>query len=49
MVPFLASGWDTEAAEVMRNANILVHDRQTFRLLILRKVGTNQGRIEFVK
>ena len=44
MVPFLAAGWDKTAAEVMRNPNILVHDRETFRLLIM-----NRRRIEFVK
>jgi hypothetical protein len=49
MVPFLANGWDKTAAEVMRNANILVQDRKTFRLLMVHKVGTDQGRIEFSK
>ena len=49
MLPFLADGWEKTAAEVMRNANIVVHDRKTFRLLIMRKAGANQDRIDFVK
>jgi hypothetical protein len=31
----------------MRNANILVHDRATFQLKVVRKIGTATDRLEF--
>jgi hypothetical protein len=43
MLPFLENGWDDKAAKVMRNANILVHDRATFKLHIVRKVGADNN------
>lgn len=47
VLPRLAKGWEQMAAGVMRNVNILEHDRQTFRLRVIRKVGESQDRIEF--
>ena len=47
MVPLLSSGWQETAAGAMRNANILVHDRATFQLKVIRKVGTAGDRLEF--
>ncbi|HYM10350.1 MAG TPA: hypothetical protein VEU62_06445 [Bryobacterales bacterium] len=43
----LAQGWDEVAAGTMRNANIFVHDRATFQLRVVRKVGQAADRIEF--
>lgn len=39
MLPFLEKGWENNAAKVMRNPNILIHDRATYQLRIVRKVG----------
>lgn len=36
-----------DAAAVMRNTNILVHDRATFGLKVFRKVGTS-NKLEFL-
>ena len=47
MIPFLQQGWQDAAAAVMRNANILVHNRANFQLLIARKVGAGDARLEF--
>lgn len=47
MVGGLEDGWQDRAAGVMRNANILVHDRGTFQLRILHKVGEQQGALGF--
>jgi hypothetical protein len=46
MLPFLPKGWEDEAAKVMRNPNIMVHDRPTYRLQIVRKVGEDD-RLQF--
>lgn len=43
----LPPGWEEVAAGVMRNANIFVHDRATFQLRVIRKVGQAGNRIEF--
>lgn len=43
----LPPGWEEVAAGVMRSANIFVHDRATFHLRIIRKVGRADNRIEF--
>jgi hypothetical protein len=43
----LTPGWDEVAAGAMRNTNILVHDRATFQLRVIRKVGQASDRIEF--
>ena len=48
VLPSLAQGWEQMAADVMRNANILVHNRQTYQLCIVRKVGASPDRIEFL-
>lgn len=47
MVASLQEGWQDSAAGVMRNANILVHDRGTFQLRILHKVGEQLGALGF--
>jgi hypothetical protein len=47
MRPLLAPAWDEEAAAVMRNPNILVHDRATFQLSAIRKAGESLDRLEF--
>ena len=48
MLPFLEEGWDSQAARVMRNQNILVHNRANFTLSALRKVGMDPAKIEFL-
>jgi hypothetical protein len=47
MRPFLAPGWDAKVAAVMRNANILVHNRANYSVGAIRKVGTDPAKIEF--
>ncbi len=47
MLPFLSEGWQQCAAQTMRNSNILVHDRATFQLRILQKVGEQMGALGF--
>jgi hypothetical protein len=47
MLPLLAEGWQDTAIRVMRNANILLHDRGTFQLQILQKVGPQLGALGF--
>lgn len=48
MLPLLQPGWQDSAIPVMRNANILVHDRSTFQLRIAHKVGKSADRLEFL-
>jgi hypothetical protein len=45
--PALPEGWQETARSAMRNANIFVHDRKTYTLRILEKVGSSTDRIEF--
>jgi len=47
MVPHLAKGWEDTAAGVMRNKNILLHDRSTYKLRFLRRAGDSRDRLEF--
>ena len=47
MLPLLPAGWQDTASDAMRNANILVHDRATFQLKVVRKVGEASDRLEF--
>jgi hypothetical protein len=47
MVPHLEKGWDETAAGAMRNANILLHDRNTFKLRFVRRAGESRDRLEF--
>ncbi len=47
MLPFLQADWQDAAAGVMRNANVLVHNRENFQLLIARRVGMSDARLEF--
>jgi hypothetical protein len=46
-LPVLPSGWQDAAASVMRNANILLHNRENFQLGIVRKAGTGTNQLEF--
>jgi hypothetical protein len=48
MRPLLPAGWEDIAAGAMRNANILVHNRTTFQLGVVRKVGKS-GALEFAE
>ena len=47
MIPVLPAGWQETARAAMRSANILVHDRATFQLRIVSKVGEAKDRLEF--
>ena len=47
MIPLLAADWQETARAAMRNANILVHDRATFQLRVVSKVGAASDRLEF--
>ena len=47
MAGVLGAGWEDDASKVMRNANILIQDRATFKLRIVRKVGESRDRLEF--
>ena len=47
MLPHLARGWEDTATGAMRNANILLHDRNTFKLRFLRRAGESRDRLEF--
>ena len=44
----LVSGWEETARRVMRNANILVYDRQTSNLMLIRKPGVPRTGLEFL-
>ena len=48
MQHLLAEDWQETACSVMRSPNILVHDRDTFQLRILRKFGEQMGTLGFV-
>jgi hypothetical protein len=43
----LPQDWQTVACAAMRNANIFVHDRETYKLRIVHTVGKAADRIEF--
>ena len=47
MRPLLPPSWDADAAAAMRNPNILVHDRATFQLAMIRQAGTDGGALQF--
>jgi hypothetical protein len=47
MTKHLMKGWEETAAAVMRNANILVHDRSSFKLRFVRRVGERSDRLQF--
>ena len=47
MIPLLAADWQETARAAMRNANILVHDRATFQLRVVSRVGAVSDRLEF--
>lgn len=44
---FLPSSWAADAAAVMRNPNVLVHNRATVKLAIIRKAGMDGDRLQF--
>src|ERR1700674_3503332 len=44
----LVSGWEETARRVMRNANILVYDRKTANLMLIRKPGDSHTGLEFL-
>jgi len=46
-LPVLPPGWQDAAAAVMRNANILIHNRETFQLGISRKAREGKDLLEF--
>jgi hypothetical protein len=47
VVPHLEKGWEKAAEAVMRNANILIHDRATFKLRLVKKVGERTAGLDF--
>jgi hypothetical protein len=47
MRAFLAPAWAGTAAVEMRNPNILVHDRASHKLAMIRKAGTDGDRLQF--
>ena len=47
MAALLEPGWEDEVSKVMRNANILIQDRASFKLGFARKVGESRDRLEF--
>jgi len=47
MRPCLQADWLETVVHVMRNPNILVHNRATFQLAAVRKVGQRADRLEF--
>jgi hypothetical protein len=47
MLPYLVKGWEDTAGAAMRNANILIHDRNTLKLRFVRKAGDSRDRLEF--
>jgi hypothetical protein len=46
-LPALPPSWQDAAASVMRNANILIHNRETFQLGIARKAAEGKDLLEF--
>lgn len=46
-LPVLSRGWQDTAASVMRNANILIHNRETFQLGIARKAAEGKDLLAF--
>lgn len=47
LIPLLSANWQDKARGAMRSANILVHDRATFQLRVMSKLGTAKDRMEF--
>ena len=47
ILPQLRQDWSKEAASVMRNPNILVHDPRSYQLRIVRKAGEGSHALEF--
>jgi hypothetical protein len=44
----LVSGWEETARRIMRNANILVYDRKTSNLMLIRQPGESRASLEFL-
>jgi len=47
LLPALAPRWQDTASQVMRNANILVQDRASFQLRIVKKAGASRDSLDF--
>jgi hypothetical protein len=47
VLALLRQGWEEEVSAVMRNPNILAHDRKSYQLRVIRKVGGNYDHLEF--
>ncbi|HUJ50089.1 MAG TPA: hypothetical protein VLW25_07805, partial [Bryobacteraceae bacterium] len=47
IIPLLPPDWQETARGAMRNANILVHDRATFQLRVVSKVGDASDQLGF--
>ena len=47
ILPRLMKGWEGLAPVTMRNANIVVHDRTTHKLMVVKTAGATKGRLEF--
>jgi hypothetical protein len=46
-LPMLPRDWQDTAASVIRNANILIHNRENYQLGIARKAVEGKGLLEF--
>jgi hypothetical protein len=46
-LPILPRDWQDTAASAMRNANILIHNRENFQFGITRKAVEGKGLLEF--
>jgi hypothetical protein len=44
----LVSGWEETARRIMRNPNVLVYDRKTSNLMLIRKPGDSRAGLEFL-
>jgi hypothetical protein len=47
LIPLLVREWPEKVRPAMRSQNILVHDRATFQLRVVSKLGTAKDRLEF--
>ena len=47
VLPSMQSGWLTTTAAVMRNHNVLIHDRATSNLRMVPTAGNDKGRLTF--
>ena len=47
LIPLLVREWPEKVRPAMRSQNILVHDRATFQLRVVSKLGSAKDRLEF--